>query len=591
MDFTEATFAKNLGRMEEDEEDTQKLPTVKPSLPGEIRPDHSLQVPVTPRKNTMPARRSPFESIPQTPRTFKKHTLSRTHALDDVNSQAAVHALNGATMAELEQQTPRPLDVAQGETQIFPVPQPKRDQQSANMVEVTASSETQPLPVITGRTLLSEVPTTPLPTTLPGPSPVRHQSKLTRGRALLLAILLIIIVLNASMTGFGQVFGPHGWASILGNGGNSGPNLLKQIGLQLGKHGLTPGTKGQNTPEQIVNALLAKMTLDQKLGQMLMVRFNGTNYGSALNAMITQYHVGSVIEYSPTNIANTSQLSELNKQIQQGADLPMIISIDQEGGDVDRLQKLDGSQPSAATIGATNNPNTAYQQGLKDARDLARYGFNLNLAPVVDVTNVYNQQLAGRTYGKNPAIVSEMTTAYLKGLQQGGKVLGTLKHFPGLGDTSTDPHTGLPYLTRSLANLNAIDWAPYQKLLAQKNVYAIMVTHELVTALDSNLPSSLSPKVVDILRHQLGFQGVIITDGLTMGALEARYTLGQSAVLAIEAGDDLMMDPGSPAEVAQMVESIKQAMSSGAISQQRIDDSVRRILLLKYQMGLLNIHA
>ncbi|MGH2479667.1 MAG: glycoside hydrolase family 3 protein, partial [Ktedonobacteraceae bacterium] len=489
------------------------------------------------------------------------------------------------------QQTPRPLDETQVETQILPVVKPARNQQAASMVEMAAAIETQILPTVTGHPL-TDVPTTPLPTTLPVPPSVHREPKLTRGRALLLAALLIIVMLNASMTGFGQAFGPQGWASVFSSGGHSGPNLLKQIGQQLGKHGLTPGTTVQSTPtpEQIVNALLAKMTLDQKIGQMLMVRFLSPTYGSALNAMITQYHVGSVIEYA-TNIGSKSQLTQLNTQIQQNAELPMIVSIDQEGGDVDRLLNLDGPQPSASTIGATNNPDLAYQQGLKDARDLSSYGFNLNLAPVIDVTNVYNQQLAGRTYGKNPTIVSTMAAAYLKGLQQSGKVLGTIKHFPGLGDTSTDPHTGLPYLTRSLTDLNAVDWAPYKNLLSQNTVYSIMITHEMVEALDTSLPSSLSPEVVNILRNQLGFQGVIITDGLTMGALEARYTLGQSAVLAIEAGDDLLMDPGSPAEVAQMVNSIKQAMNSGAISQQRIDDSVRRILLLKYQMGLLNIHS
>jgi beta-N-acetylhexosaminidase len=118
-----------------------------------------------------------------------------------------------------------------------------------------------------------------------------------------------------------------------------------------------------------------------------------------------------------------------------------------------------------------------------------------------------------------------------------------------------------------------------------------MVTHEIVRALDPQTPSSLSPRVINILRNQLGFQGVIITDGLTMRGITNSYTLGQAAVLAVLAGDDLLMDPGSPNEVAQMVDSLTQAVQSATISQQRIDDSVRRILLLKYQMGLLHVNA
>ena len=440
----------------------------------------------------------------------------------------------------------------------------------------------------------ADLPTTPLPVVPRTPSPAGRGKGLTRGRALLLALLLIIVIINATATGFGQFFGPQGWGSVFNGPGSANQNLLNQLRQQL-QHTPTPGVKGQPTappltPTQIVDRLLANMTLQQKLGQMLMVRFNSLSYSPQLNAMITQYHVGSVIEYQE-NIESKAQLTTLNAQIQHNGDLPMIISIDQEGGTVDRLVNLDGPQPSATSIGATNNPNVAYQQGIKDAQDLASYGFNLNLAPVVDVNNIYNAQLYERTYGTNPTIVTTMAGAYLNGLQHSGQVLGSIKHFPGLGDTSTDPHYGLPYLTRSLASLNAVDWAPYKNLISKGNVYAVMVTHEIVKALDPNTPSSLSPKVVSILRNQLGFQGVIVTDGLTMQGITDYYTLGQAAVMAVKAGDDLLMDPGSPNEVAQMVDSLTQAVQSGAISQQRIDDSVRRVLLLKYQMGLLKLNA
>lgn len=440
---------------------------------------------------------------------------------------------------------------------------------------------------------ISELPTTPLPVTLGAKPLAGRGNMLTRGRAAFLILLLAILVINVTSTGFSQFFGPKGWGSVFNNGG-TGQNLLGQLHL----HTPTPGVKGQPTaipltPKQIVDQLLSNMTLDQKLGQMLMVRFNGSYYSSQLDTMITQYHVGSVIEYQ-NNIGSKSQLIALNQQIQQANhDLPMIISIDQEGGTVDRLANLDGAEISATTLGATGDPQKAYQQGVTDAQNLASYGFNLNIAPVVDIgnANVYNNQLYDRTFGNNPATVTQMAGAYLNGLQQSGKVLGTIKHFPGgLADTSTDPHLHLPSLARSLNDLNSIDWAPYKSLISKGNVYSVMVTHELVKALDPNVPSSLSPKVVSVLRNQLGFQGVIITDGLTMGGILNYYTLGQAAVMAVEAGDDLMMDPGSPSEVAQMVDGLKQAISSGAISQQRINDSVERILLFKYQMGLLNIH-
>lgn len=424
-------------------------------------------------------------------------------------------------------------------------------------------------------------------------TPAQRRVELTRGRALLLGGLLLILIVNATVTGAGQFFGPQGWAALLNPAGSANQTLLNQLRQEL-QQTPTPGSRGQTnahpTPAQIVDALLAHMTLEQKLGQMLMVRFNSLVYTPQLDAMLTSYHVGSVIEYQG-NIAGRTQLTSLNAQIQQHGDLPMIISIDQEGGTVDRLRNLDGPQPSASSIGATRDTAGAFQQGLKDAQNLSAYGFNLNLAPVVDVNSVYNPQLYERTYSTDAALVTAMAASYLRGLQQSGKVLGSIKHFPGLGDTSTDPHYGLPYLTRPLASLNAVDWVPYQRLISQGDVYAVMVTHEIVRALDPNTPSSLSPAVIDILRNQLGFHGVIITDGLTMRGITNSYTLGQAAVLAVQAGDDLLMDPGSPNEVAQMVDSLTRAVQAGTISLQHIDDSVRRILLLKYQMGLLHVSA
>ncbi len=183
-----------------------------------------------------------------------------------------------------------------------------------------------------------------------------------------------------------------------------------------------------------------------------------------------------------------------------------------------------------------------------------------------------------------------MAAAYLQGLQQSGKVLGTLKHFPGLGDVAADPHNSVPYLNASRSDLEAIDWAPYRALIKQGDVYSILVTHEIVREIDDTRPSSLSYQVVTgILREELGFQGVIMTDSLTMEGVTAYYTATQAAVLAIEAGSDLLMGASTPSDVATMIAGIHQAINAGNISMQRIDDSVRRILMLKYQMGLIRI--
>jgi beta-N-acetylhexosaminidase len=422
-----------------------------------------------------------------------------------------------------------------------------------------------------------------------------QQSGISRGKAILSISLLLIIVLSAFNASYAHFIGPQGWAFVIGGPASTGnDNPLAFIKKEL-HHNLTPGATAQATPQmtpqQYINLIVKNMSLDQKLGQMMIVQFVGPTYSLDISTMISQYHVGAVLLFTANNnITNKVQLKGLIQQMQSNTAIPLIDAIDQEGGTVDRLQALDGPRSSAADIGATNDPEKARAAGIQDAKDLAYYGFNLNLAPVVDVTNVYNPQLYDRTYGNNATLVTKMAQAYLQGLQQSGKVLGTLKHFPGLGDVGVDPHSGVPNLYRSKSDLEAIDWAPYRSLIQKGNVHAIMVTHEIVHAVDSSVPSSLSYKVVTgILRNDLGFQGVIMTDSLTMEGITAYYSEDQAAAVAVEAGSDLLMGASTPADVASMIQGIKQAIDSGAISLQRIDDSVRRILMLKYQMGLLPI--
>jgi beta-N-acetylhexosaminidase len=447
--------------------------------------------------------------------------------------------------------------------------------------------DTMRLPAQAEIEITQETPTTPLK--------AKPRSDITRGKAILYISLLLIVVLNTLSMSYAHFIGPQGWAFVIAGPMTTGnDNPLAIIKKEL-HHGLTPGVTAQTaphlTPQQYINLIIQNMTLDQKLGQMMIVQFVGPTYSLDLSTMINQYHVGAVLLFTANNnISDKVQLKGLIKQMQSNTTIPMIVAIDQEGGTVDRLQALDGPRSSAADIGATNDPEKAKAAGIQDAQDLASYGFNLNLAPVVDVTNVYNPQLYGRTYGNNPALVIKMAQAYLQGLQQSGKVSGALKHFPGLGDVGVDPHSGVPNLYRSKSALETIDWAPYRTLIQQGNVQAIMVTHEIVHALDSSVPSSLSYKVVTgILRDELGFQGVILTDSLTMEGVTAYYSEDQAAAVAVEAGSDLLMGATTPADVASMIEGIKQAMNLGVISQQRIDDSVRRILMLKYQMGLIPI--
>nr|BBH95101.1 hypothetical protein KTA_33000 [Thermogemmatispora argillosa] len=504
-------------------------------------------------------------------------------------------------------------EIAQQETRELPTPPVSAEQQSRlaelETLKLSAAVATSALPSPSGVKLaeraasaLALLPTRKLPALAATSGRGHEQSwQLSRGQALALIVLLLVLVANASMTSLAQLLGPQGWAFMLWGAGSSSKNVLQQIRSALPS--ATPatrttehGSQQQLTPSAYINLILRNMTLDQKLGQMLFVQFTGPYYSLDLSTMVTQQNVGAVILFTANNnILSAPQLKQLTQEIQAGArtagsGIPPLIAIDQEGGRVDRLRGLDGPRPSAAEIGASNDPERARAAGLQDAHDLAAYGINLNLAPVVDVTSVYNPQLDTRTFGNDPAVVTRMAGAYLQGLQQSGQVFGTLKHFPGLGDVSVDPHSGLPILTRSLAQLETNDWLPYRTLIQQGQVHAVMVTHEIVTAVDSSTPSSLSPKVITgILRQQLGFQGVVITDSLTMEGVSAHYSESQAAVMAVQAGADLLMGPISAQTAASMLAALKSAVEAGTLSVQRIDESVRRILLLKYQLGLLHL--
>lgn len=437
----------------------------------------------------------------------------------------------------------------------------------------------------------SELPTRPVTAaSKPGKA-------ISRGTALIGILFLAIVVFNAISAGNAGFIGAQGWAFVLGGSNTSNStNPLDAVRkkLQHPRPGASATATPALTPAQFIDDIIQNMTLDQKLGQMMIVQFTGSTYSLDISAMINQYNVGAALLFtSNNNIISRPQLTGLIAQMQHDSThngIPLAVAIDQEGGFVDRLIALDGPRPSASSLGATNDPNKALAEGIRDANDLASYGFNLNLAPVVDVNTVYNPQMYGRTFGTNPGIVTRMASAYLQGLQQSGKVFGTLKHFPGLGDVATDPHVGVADVYRSKSQLQAIDWAPYRALIQQGNVHAIMVTHDVLHAIDASAPSTLSPKVVTgILRDELGFQGVVMTDSLTMQGLTAFYTESQAAALAVEAGCDLLMGASTPRDVASMIQGIKQAYNTGAISMQRIDDSVRRILMLKYELGLLTI--
>lgn len=331
------------------------------------------------------------------------------------------------------------------------------------------------------------------------------------------------------------------------------------------------------------------MTLDQKLGQMVISEFYTGTFNNDLQQMIENDHIsGVLIENKNGNAQTRDQLVALNKAMQAKAHIPLFISTDYEGGIVNELRLITGERPSEATIGATNDPQKAYDAGHNAAADLTGLGLNVNFMPVVDVlTNPKNPGLPQRTFGSDPTLVTSMGQAYLKGLTDGG-VVGCLKHFPGLGSANLDPHLALPFMNRSLATLNAVDLVPYRTMINEGIVPMVMVTHILNPQLDPKLPTSLSPNVVTkLLRDDLNFKGVIISDTLWMGGISNTYSLSQAAVMAVKAGTDLLLGPRGLAETQTMLFGLRQAVQNGTIPMSQIDASVTRIIALKLKYKII----
>src|SRR6266581_1184376 len=336
--------------------------------------------------------------------------------------------------------------------------------------------------------------------------------------------------------------------------------------------------------------MVQNMTLDQKLGQMVIVEFYGSTVTADTSAMLQQYGVsGVLIENQNGNAQTRSQLIALNPAMQKMAHIPLFITTDFEGGYVNELRQITSERASEQDIGVSNDPQVAYNAGHSAAADLTALGLNVNFMPIVDVlTNPNNPGLPMRTFGSDPTLVTNMGRAYLKGLTAGG-IIGCLKHFPGLGSASIDPHKSLPYMDRSLATMNAVDLVPYRTLIDEGIVPMVMVTHILNPQLDPNLPTSLSPNVVTkMLRDSLHFQGVIISDTLWMGGVSNTYNLAQAAVLAVKAGTDLLLGPRGLSDTQKMIYGLHQDVMSGQISMDQINASVARILEMKLHYKILS---
>jgi beta-N-acetylhexosaminidase len=334
------------------------------------------------------------------------------------------------------------------------------------------------------------------------------------------------------------------------------------------------------------DAYLAHMTLDEKLGQMMLVETVYTYYSPDVEYMVRDLHVGAMIIYNQ-NMVSVPQLHTYVSTIRANASLPMLVSMDEEGGVVDRLNKFYPPRPSAEDLASTGDPRQAWLTAAGLAHDMRALGINTDLAPVADVRTVPDAVEWTRLFGNDPAAVERYAGAFLQGLQQNGEI-GCLKHWPGIGGIWQDPHLTLPTLDRSRSELEAVEFATFRNLIALQPGM-IMVTHVMLPAIDPTLPATLSPALVQgVLRGELGYDGVVMTDSLYMKGISLHYSLGEAAVLSVIAGDDLLEGAWDSQSTMEMISALRTAVAQGRISRARIDQSVRRLLMLKARFGLLS---
>jgi beta-N-acetylhexosaminidase len=340
------------------------------------------------------------------------------------------------------------------------------------------------------------------------------------------------------------------------------------------------------------------MTTEQKVGQLFVVYFDGTSLAPDLETMITEYHIGGIIIF-PHNLNTLTDLASLIFDAQEAAltnepHVPLFVAADQEGWPIWRLPPGATVFPSNMALGATYSTEDAQLMARVMATEMRALGINMNLAPVMDVnSNPANPIIGIRSLGSSPELVSRLGTAMIE-TYQSNDIVATAKHFPGHGDTSVDSHLALPLLDHDLERLEAVELPPFQAAISA-GVDCIMTAHVEVPALDPQpgRPATLSPEILqDLLREEMGFQGLIATDSLGMKALTNQYDLPTVTTLAFQAGADLLLfghDPGYPPSAQRAArDSLLDLVRQGSIPMSRLDASVRRILQLKARRGILD---
>jgi len=321
--------------------------------------------------------------------------------------------------------------------------------------------------------------------------------------------------------------------------------------------------------------------LDLKIGRLFMAGMPGPELDGATEALIRDHCLGGIILFA-RNIKNPIQLASLCGTLQEVAmkhhGIPLFLAVDQEGGRVARLKAPFTLFPGNSAIGNDPRPvDRAMEFGIITAREMTLVGLNMNMSPVVDVRwGEPEKHLDGRIFSDDPEKVALLGQNVVKSLQENG-VMAVAKHFPGLGRATLDPHHHLPTIEANIGEIEEINLPPFRAVIEQ-GVSAVMTSHAIYPALDPGDPGTLSNKIVTgLLREKLGFEGLIITDDLEMGAIKKGWGVARGAVAAFEAGSDLLLICEDQEEVIAGMDALRDSLLRGELPLERLHQSVRRI--------------
>lgn len=335
--------------------------------------------------------------------------------------------------------------------------------------------------------------------------------------------------------------------------------------------------------EARIRKLMAGMSLEEKIGQLVISGFEGEDMTPGLQSLIQDYKLGGFIFFSRNikDIEQTKNLINSIKEENKSNQIPLFLSIDEEGGRVSRLPSDYHRLPSGLDIGAKENEELARSLGVILGHRLGSLGFNLNFAPVLDIySNPENTVIGDRAYGRTVELVQQTGLNVIRGMRS-TNIIPVAKHFPGHGDTHMDSHLDLPSLDKSLEELKSFEILPFQRAI-KEGIEMIMLAHILYPNIDGNKPASMSPVIIqDLLRKDLAYEGIIISDDMTMGAIVNNYSIEDAAIEFLQAGGDILLLCHGEANTIGTIEEIKKTIEEGDISMERIDKKVYKVLSLK----------